>query len=332
MNKTIGINLGSHTITVYCEGKGIILREPNAVAINTIDRTTVAIGNEAITVYNRTPGAIELMTHIYQGNVSDYGRMAAVMKEVIRNVGIRRPNVIFTVHGGLESSDIGAIASMLNEAGCGKLFIIDQPSANAIGCSLDLNDKRYAMICDIGAANTEIGIIHGCVTKLAKTLPYGCNKLDTAIASYVKQEYSAIITEDTAKAIRETVGSVDESYNVGSYTFKGRDSVTGLPLELEISSQQTREAMKRFADYLVANLRAILKAIPENVVEDIKQRGIILTGGGALDGGLRALIEKELGICVEVADAASECTVTGLGKVIENRDVFGPLLHPIEEE
>lgn len=331
MSKTIGINLGSHIVTVYAEGEGIVLREPNAVAVGAYTREALATGQDAINMYNKTPGAVELITHIYQGNVSDYERMAMVMEQVFKKIGIRRPDVIFAVHGGHSIADIEAITEMMEEAGAKKIWAVDLPTVAVMGAGMPLNDERALLICDIGAATSEIGIVKGCVTKLSRTVQYGCNKLDEAIVAYVKDEYDVVIEERVARKIREEIGSVHPSYDVGSYTFTGRDCVTGLPCELTITSTETIRVMKRFADYLCANIDAILKKLPEKVLDEIKERGIMLTGGGALDGGIKTLMEDTLGLSVEIAQDPIECSVKGLGMIIENRKVFAPLLKDLDE-
>lgn len=329
MSKVIGINLGSHIITVYQEGKGVILREPNTVAVEAYTRETVATGQDAINLVNKTPGAYELISHIYQGNVSDYERMAMVMEKVFEKINIRRPEVIFTVHGGHSSADIGAICNMMHDAGAKRLCVVDSPTVAVMGSGQPLNDERAILICDIGAATSEIGIVRGCATKLSRTAQYGCNKLDEAIKNYVKKEYNAIINERTARKIRENVGTVHPSYIVGSYDFIARDAVTGLPCELTIDSSQTLEVMKKYADYLIANIDGILKKLREDVLAEVKERGILLTGGGALDGGIKTLTEESLGIETRMSENPVESSVKGLGMIIENRNVFGPLLRDL---
>ncbi|MBR6513835.1 MAG: rod shape-determining protein [Clostridia bacterium] len=332
MSRTLGINLGSNITTVYEGGKGIVVREPNAVAVDTYTQQTLAIGQEAINVYNKTPGAVDLITHIYQGNVSDYERMAMIVDLAIKKTGIRRPEIIFACHGGQSRSDISAIVEMFNDAGAKDVKCVDLPTVCVMGSGASLNDQKELLLCDIGAANAEIGIVKGCATKLSRTIPYGCNKLDQAIIAYVKNEYNASITERMARTIRETIGSVHPSYSVGNYDFVGIDLVTGLPCDLSISSTQSVEIMKPFADYLIANIAALIKKLPEPILNNIKERGILLTGGGALDGGIKTLMEETLEIPVQICANSTECAIEGLGMIIENRKVFDVLLRdPIPE-
>lgn len=332
MSKTLGINLGSNVTTVYVEGEGVVVREPNAVAIDTYSQEMVATGQEAVNLYNKTPGAIELITNIYQGNVSDYERMSVIIDQAIKKTGVRRPDVVFAVHGGHSSTDVAAIVEMLLEAGVKDVKYVDLSTVCVIGADLPLNDDKELLLCDIGAANSEIGIVKGCATKLARTIPYGCNKLDQAIIAFVKKEYNARITDRQARTIRETVGSLHSSYNVGNYDFTGVDLVTGLPCDLSINSSQTVEITKPFADYLVANISAILKKLPEAVLSNVKKKGLFLTGGGSLDGGIKTLLEQRLSIPVEICANSSECAIKGIGTVIENRKVFEVLLHTLGDE
>lgn len=327
MSKTLGINLGSNVTTIYAQGEGIVLREPNAVAIDTYTQEVVATGQDAVNIYNKTPGAVELISNVYQGNVSDYERMAMIVSNALKKTGVRRPEVIFAVHGGHSSTDVVAIVEMLLEAGATEVKYVDLSTACVIGAGMPLNDDKEMIICDIGAANAEIGIVKGCVTKLARTIPYGCNKLDQAISAFVKNEYNARITDRQARSIRETVGSLHPSHNVGSYDFIGVDLVTGLPCDLSINSQQTYTAVKPFADYLVANISAILKKLPEEILNNIREKGLMLTGGGSLDGGIKTLLQERLSIPVQICSNATECAIEGLGMVIENRKVFDVLLH-----
>ncbi len=332
MSKTLGINLGSNVTTVYVEGQGITVREPNAVAVDTYTQEHLAIGQEAINLYNKTPGAVDLITHIYQGNVSDYERMAMIVERAIKKTGVRRPEVIFASHGGQSSADVSAIVEMLHEAGVKDVKCVDLPTVCVMGSGAPLNDEKELLLCDIGAANSEIGIVKGCATKLSRTVQYGCNKLDQAIIAYIKNEYNASITERMARTIRETIGSVHPSYSVGGYDFVGIDLVTGLPCDLTINSIQTVEIMKPFAVYLVANISAILKKLPEPILNNVKDRGILLTGGGALDGGIKTLMEETLEIPVQICANSTECAIEGLGMIIENRKIFDVLLRdPLPE-
>ncbi|MBR5515731.1 MAG: rod shape-determining protein [Clostridia bacterium] len=326
MSKTIGINLGSHIITVYIEGQGIVLREPNAVAVDAHTREVVACGQDAINLFNKTPGAIELISHIYHGNVSDYERMAMVMKKIFEKISVKRPDVIFTVHGGHSSSDISAISTMMMDAGAKRISVVELPGVAVMGAGLPLNNNKALLLCDIGAATTEIGIVKGCATKLSHTIPYGCNLLDEALKNYIKSEFGISVTERTARKIREAVGSVHPDYNAGEYAFIGKDTVTGLPCESVITSDDTREVMVKFADYLVANIKAVIEKLPEQVVKDIKDRGILLTGGGALDGGIGVFLEEKLDIDIKIAENPIECSVKGLGMIIENKALFHPLI------
>lgn len=332
MSKTLGINLGSNVTTIYLEGKGIVVREPNAVAIDTYSQEVIATGQEAINIYNKTPGAVELITHIYQGNVSDYERMSLVIDSALKKTGVRRPDVIFAVHGGHSEADVHAIVQMLWESGVKDVRYVDLSTACIIGSGNALNDDKEIMVCDIGAANSEIGIVKGCVTRLARTVPYGCNKLDQAIIAYVKKEYSARITERQARTIREKVGSLYPTYDAGSYDFVGVDMLTGLPCDLSLNSMQTVEITKPFSDYLAANINAVITKLPEDILANVRERGILLTGGGALDGGIKALLEEKLGIPVEICPNPAECAIKGIGTIIENRKVFDVLLHAPENE
>lgn len=332
MVKTIGINLGSNVTRAYVQGKGVAVREPNVVAVDTYAHKAIAVGQEALNIYNKTPGAVDLITHIYQGNVSDYERMAMIVESVIKKTDVRHPEVIFAVHGSHSRADVNAITEMLTLAGAKEVKCVDLPTVCVMGSGISLNDERELIICDIGAANTEIGIVKGCATKLSRTVPYGCNKLDQAIIAFIKKEYNATVTERMARTIRETVGSVHPSYIVGSYDFVGVDLVTGLPCDLSISSEQTIGIMKPFADYLVTNLTAVLKKLPDPILANVKQRGIMLTGGGALDGGVKTLLEEELAIPVQICGNCAECAIDGLGMIIENRKVFDVLLRSPEDE
>ena len=332
MSKTLGINLGSNVTTIYEGGRGVVVREPNAVAVDTYTQQTLAIGQEAINIYNKTPGAVDLITHIYQGNVSDYERMSMIIERAVKKTGVRKPEIIFAVHGGQSSVDMSAIVEMFLDAGARDIKCVDLPTVCVMGSGAPLNDEKELILCDIGSARAEIGIVKGCATKLSRTVQYGCNKLDQAIIAYVKNEYNASITERMARSIRETVGSVHSSYSVGSYDFVGIDLVTGLPCDLSINSDQTVEIMKPFADYLVANIGAVVKKLPEDILDNVRNRGILLTGGGALDGGIKTLMEDTLRLPVQICANSTECAIEGLGMIIENRKVFDVLLRaPIPE-
>lgn len=324
--RTLGLDIGSRYVSVYLEGRGVIATESNRIALDVNTKEAVAYGNEAESMARRTPGSVLLINPLFEGNISDHDGMVMVLDEIFSGIGISKPDIILALGTETHDAEKRTLGTMLAELGARSVSYINKPTACALGSELDLADNRSMITLNIGAGITNVGLIKGCVTRFEQAVRYGCNKLDAAVAAYIKRELSATVDEDTLAGIRRKVGSVHSSCDMGETRFSGRDAVTGLPVTMSITSEETRVIMLPIANYICKVVSALYNGLPGEVRADIEKRGILLSGGGALTGGIDALLRESTGLPVTVSSAPLDCVINGIGIAIENRNVFDLLI------
>ncbi len=327
--KMIGLDIGSRNIVVYLEGRGIVVNESNRIALDINTKEAVAFGREADGLARRTPGSVVLMNPIFEGNISDHDCMLTALDEIFRGIGVSKPEILMAIGAETHEAEKRALAAMMVELGAKYVCYINKPTACALGSNLDLSDNRSMISLHVGAGITNVGLVKGCVTRFEQSIRYGCNKLDAAVAAYIKRERGAAVDEDTLAAIRKNAGSVHPSFDGGEYSFTGRDLITGLPVSLSITSAETREIMLPIADYICRVVMALCNGLPEEVRADVADRGILLSGGGALTGGIDELLKEKTGLPVVLSPHPLDCVINGIGAAIENREVFEPLIKEI---
>ena len=328
-NKKVGIDIGSRSIGVYLEGRGVILREPTQIALDINTKEPISYGQEAIGLSRRTPGSVIMTSPVFEGSITDYPSMGLILDSMFRANGLVKSDMVISLNSAVNDAEKRAVAQMFFEAGAKSLSCLDIPTACVLGSGESLSDNRATISLDIGAGVTEVGLVKGCVTKFSQVVKYGCAKLDASIAALIKKKYNAGADEATLRMIREKVGSVHPSFDAGEVSFSARDLVTGLPVTLSISSAETAEAMEPIAKYIAAFTAALCKSLPDGVKEEVTERGILISGGGALTGGMDTLVSEATGMPVRVSKAATDCVIRGIGTVIENMNVFGVLLKEI---
>ena len=327
--KTIGLDIGSRNIVVYLEGEGIVVNESNRIALDINTKEPIAYGKEADSMARRTPGSVILMNPIFEGNISDRDGVIVVLDEIFHRLGINKPEIILALGAETHDAEKRALAVMLRELGARSVSYINKPTACALGSRMDLSDNRSMLSLNIGAGVTNVGLVKGCVTRYEQSVKYGCNKLDAAVAALIRRNSNAVTDEETLAEIRVRVGSVHPSFDEGEYVFTGRDCVTGLPVSLKIDSTQTREAMLPIAEYICKVVSALYDGLPDEVKADVRSRGLLISGGGALTGGMDALLEEQTGLPVTLSPRPTDCIIDGIGVAIENRDVFGLLIKEV---
>lgn len=328
-NKRVGIDIGSQSIGVYLEGKGVILREPSQIALDINTKEPISYGREAIALSRRTPGSVIMTSPVFEGSVTDHESMGLILDSMFRNNGLSKSDVVISLNSSINDAEKRALAQMFFEAGARSLSCLDIPTACVIGSGETLSDDRASISLDIGAGVTEVGLVKGCVTKFSQVVKYGCAKLDASISSLIKKKYNAGADEATLRMIREKIGSVHPSFDAGSASFIARDLVTGLPVTLSLTSSETAEAMAPIAKYIAAFTAALCKSLPDGIRSEVSERGILLSGGGALTGGMDTLVAEATGMKVRVSGSATDCVIKGIGTVIENMNVLGVLLKEI---
>ena len=316
----LGIDLGTATVLVYEKGKGIILKEPSVVAINKNNNKVLAVGEEARQMLGRTPGNIVAVRPLRDGVISDYDVTEKMLKEFIQKaVGKKNmvaPKVMVCVPSQATEVEKRAVVDATKNSGAKKVHLIEEPLAAAIGAGLDITKPNGAMVVDIGGGTSDIAVISLGGIVVRESIKVAGDVFDEAIIKYVRTKYKIIIGEKTAENLKIDIGSAFKGDRNLNATMKGRNLVTGLPDELEISTEEIREAIKEKVEIIVEKVKTVLEKTPPELAADIIEKGIVMTGGGALLHGLDKLIESETGVRAIIASEAVECVVEGTGKVL----------------
>ncbi|MBU3088602.1 rod shape-determining protein [Clostridium gasigenes] len=324
-NKDMGIDLGTANTLVFVKGKGIVLSEPSVVAINTTTRKLLAVGAEAKLMIGRTPGNIVAIRPLKDGVIADFDIAQTMLKKLIEKVtsksAFTSPRIIVCYPSGVTEVERRAIEDAAKFAGARDVVLMEEPMAAAIGAGLPVAEPTGSMIVDIGGGTTEVAIISlgGIVT--SKSLRVAGDELDQSIIAYVKKEFNLLIGERTSEQIKMEIGSAykTEEENI-EMEIKGRDMITGLPKIVVITEDQIRDALKDPVIAIVEAIKTTLERTPPELASDIMDKGIMLTGGGALLKGLDQLIRNETNMPVHIAESPLDCVVLGAGKALENFD------------
>ena len=322
-SKDIGIDLGTANTLVFVKGKGIVLREPSVVAINSNTKKPLAVGREAKLMIGRTPGNIIAIRPLKDGVIADFDTAQGMIKAFIEkgiSKGVKRPRIIVCYPSGVTEVEKRAIEEASRLAGASDVVLMEEPMAAAIGAGLPVSEPTGSMIVDIGGGTTEVAIISlgGIVT--SKSLRIAGDEFDQSIIAYVKKEHSLMIGERTAEQIKMEIGSAYKVEDEKTMDIKGRDLITGLPKTVTISEDQVREALREPVSSIVEAIKTTLEKTPPELAADIMDKGIMLAGGGALLQGLDILIEKETNMPVHIAETPLDCVVLGAGKALEDYD------------
>ena len=317
----IGIDLGTANILVYLRGKGIVLREPSVVAIASATGKVLAVGEEARLMIGRTPGNIVAIRPMADGVIADYTTTEKMLEHLIRKiVGRKRmfkPRVLVCVPSGVTSVERRAVLQAAREAGAGEAYTIEEPMAAAIGAGLPITNPGGNMVVDIGGGTTDIAVISLEGIVLSKSLRVGGNKMDEVIIRHIKNAYNLMIGDRTAEEIKMKVGSAFDLEQELSMEVRGRDQVVGLPRTIQVSSQEIRSALNEPVTQIVERVKNVLEQTPPELSADIIERGIWLTGGGALLRGLDKLLSAATEIPVFIAEDPLSCVAIGTGRALD---------------
>lgn len=322
----IGIDLGTANILVYKRGKGIQLMEPTVVAINNKNGRVLAVGNEARDMLGRTPGNISAIRPLKDGVIADYTTTLKMLQYLIDKVcGGRRvfkPTVMICVPSGVTNVERRAVIMAAREAGAGEAMVIEEPMAAAIGAGLPISSPGGNMVVDIGGGTTDIAVISLGGIVISASIRVAGNKLDESIIRHVRNSYNLMIGEPTAEEIKIKVGSAYPLAQELRMEVRGRDMVAGLPRTVEVTSEEIREALSEPVRQIAEKLCNVLEDTPPELASDIIERGIVLTGGGALLRGLDRLLNSITEIPVVVAENALHCVAIGTGRALEELDAI----------
>jgi rod shape-determining protein MreB len=321
----LAIDLGTANTLVYARGRGILLDEPSVVALDMQTNAVVAVGAEAKRMIGRTPDHIRAIRPLRDGVIADYEVTSEMLRYFVRKVLRRRgaftgPRVVICVPSAITSVEQRAVSESAYAAGARRVHIIQEPMAAAIGAGLPVNQPAGSMIVDIGGGTTEVAVLALGGIVASTSLRVAGNALDLAIVDHVRTEFSLLIGERTAEELKISVGSAFPVAGVRKAEIRGRDAGSGLPRNITVSSEELRKAIELPLGRIVAAVRTTLDRCPPELAGDLVQRGIVLTGGGALLRGLDARLQHEIGIPVLVADRPLDSVVLGTATVVEHFD------------
>ena len=326
MSMDIGIDLGTANVLVFVKGKGVVLKEPSVVAVNRDTNQVLAIGEEARQMIGRTPGNIVAIRPLRDGVIADYDITESMMRFFIEKVVGRsivfRPRIMICIPSGVTMVEQRAVQEAAEQAGARHIQLIEEPLAAAMGAGLDIVEAQGSMVVDIGGGTTDVAVISlgGVVT--SESIRVAGDSFDEDIINYVKREFNLLIGERTAEEIKVRVGAAYTSARREQMDIRGRDLLTGLPKNVTISTAQASVAIEGSVTRIVDCVKKVLEETPPELAADIMDRGIVLTGGGALLYGMGELIQRETGTPTLVADDPMTCVAMGCGTALDIFDKF----------
>ncbi|MCM1579578.1 MAG: rod shape-determining protein [Ruminococcus sp.] len=332
--KEIGIDLGTANTLVYMKGKGIIIREPSVVAVDSRTEEPKYVGQEAKEVIGRTPGSITAVRPLKDGVIADFEITSAMLDEFIQKAlrgsfFFTRANVIICIPSGVTAVERRAVKEAAENAGARRVNIIEEPMAAAIGAGLPVSEPTGSMIVDIGGGTSEVAVISlgGIVT--SRSVRIAGDAFDNAIINYIKKKYNLLIGERTAENVKIAIGSAypPEHEKEEDMEIKGRNLLNGLPENITVTGAEIREALAEPLTHVVDAIKTTLEKTPPELAADIIDQGITLAGGGALIKGLDKLINRETGMPVIIADSPLDCVAAGAGKVLEDIEKLHEVLN-----
>ncbi|MDR2422435.1 MAG: rod shape-determining protein [Deltaproteobacteria bacterium] len=329
----LAIDLGTANTLVYLKGKGVVLSEPSVVAVKKDGKSgkVLAVGHEAKAMLGKTPSGIVAIRPMKDGVIADFEITQAMLRHFIRKTHFRRfvkPRIIVAVPSGITQVEKKAVREAAEQAGASEVFLIEEPMAAAIGAGLPVTEPTANMIVDIGGGTTEVAIISLAGIVYAKSVRMGGDKMDEAIAQYIRKKYNLLIGERTAEVIKQEIGTAYPSDLVDSLEVRGLDTVSGIPKTVAIDSEEIRKAITEQVDSILTTVRSALEQIPPELAADIVTRGIVLTGGGALLRRLDVLLREETHLPIIIADDPFTTVAMGSGKALESLDILKEISIP----
>ncbi|MBE6159528.1 MAG: MreB/Mrl family cell shape determining protein [Lactobacillales bacterium] len=321
-SKDIGIDLGTANVLVYVKGEGIVLNEPSVVAIDFDTKKTLAIGSKAHDMLGRTPGDVKAIRPLKDGVIADFDATEVMLNHFIKEVNgksfFNRPRILICCPSNITQVEKNAIKEAAERTGAKKVFIEEEPKVAAVGAGIDISVPSGSMVIDIGGGTTDIAILSlgGIVT--SASLKVAGDTFDNDIKKYIKDKYKLLIGDRTSEEIKLKIGCVYPKSRKEKMEVKGRNLVTGLPHTIILTSEEIEEALKKSANMIVNKVKNVLEQTPPELASDIINKGIMLTGGGALTVGLDKLLESELKVPVKIAESPLTCVAEGTGILLDN--------------
>ena len=329
----LAIDLGTANTLVYVKGKGIVLSEPSVVAVRKDGRGSnkvLAVGKEAKMMLGRTPGNIVAIRPMKDGVIADFEITETMLRHFIRKVHNRRslirPRIIVCVPSGITQVEKRAVRESAESAGAREVFLIEEPMAAAIGAGLPITEPTSNMVLDIGGGTTEVAVISLAGIVYSKSVRVGGDKMDEAILQQIKRKYNLLIGERTAELIKTTIGNAFAGDQAEKMQIKGRDLVSGIPKIIEIDSDEVRESITEQIETILETVKMALEQTPPELAADIVDRGIVLTGGGALLKNLDMLLREETGLPITITEDPLSTVVLGSGKALDSLDILREIM------
>ena len=320
--KDIGIDLGTANVLIYIKGRGIVLNEPSVVVIDTETRRVIAVGKEANEMLGRTPGKVKAVKPMKDGVIADFELTEIMLNALVKKIKAKnlfsRPRILICCPTNITPVEKNAIREAAERTGARKVYIEEEPKVAAVGAGMDISKPTANMVLDIGGGTTDIAILslNGIVS--SASVRVAGNALDQDIIKYIRENYKLLIGEKTAEDIKVNFANIYKPSKKEKLEVKGRDLITGLPHTIEITQDETKEALKDSINRILKATKNVLEQTPPELSADIVEKGVILTGGGALLNGLVELFEEELTIPVLIAETPLTCVAEGTGVLLDN--------------
>jgi len=326
MVRKIAIDLGTNNILVYVPKKGIIINEPSVVALQAVDNKIMAIGEEAKKMVGRTPESIIAASPLKDGVIASFRFAEAILKYYINKVSgsirLFKPDIMMSIPAGVTSTERRAVIDACNSAGARQTYLIKQPIASALGAGIPIASASGNMIIDIGGGTSEVAVIALGDVVASTSVRVGGNKIDNAIANYIRKKHNLIIGEQTAEAVKIAIGSAQPLKKELKMECSGSNTITGLPESIMLNSEEIVHAIKQPLLDIINAVKDVLQKTPPELASDVMDKGIVLTGGGSQLRNLDTLLTKVTGVPCEVANNPNECVVKGTGIAVENLEAF----------
>lgn len=324
--RKIGIDLGTANTLVFIPGKGIVVNEPSVVAVSPIENTVLAVGNQAKEMLGRTPDNIVASRPMKDGVIADYRVTEAMLKYFINKVTGKvrffRPEIMISIPAGVTSTERRAVIDAAVKAGAKSAYVVKEPLLAAIGAGIPIHNAQGNMIINIGGGTSEIAVISLGGVVAAHSARVGGNKFDQAISDYIKRKYGLAVGDRTAEDIKKEIGSAIAQVKEEHMEIRGRDLMGGLPKTIKISSNEITEALQDELREVINAIKKVFQETPPELAADIMDKGMVLSGGGALLRNLDQLITKTIGVPCYVADDPILCVIKGIGIALDNLEVY----------
>ena len=320
--KDIGIDLGTANVLIYVKGQGIVLNEPSVVAMDADTKKPLAVGSEAREMLGRTPGSVIAIRPMKDGVIADFEITEIMLNYFIRKINgksfLSRPRILICCPSNITQVEKNAIKEAAERTGAKKVFIEEEPKVAAIGAGMDISKPSGNMVIDIGGGTTDIAVLSlgGIVT--SSSIKIAGNVFDSDIMKYIKDKYKLLIGDRTAEEIKMSIGTVYSGNKNDKMEVRGRDLVTGLPHTITMCSDEVEEALRESIYIIIHTAKSVLEQTPPELAADIIDKGIVITGGGALIDGFHQLLDHELKVPVFVAESPLTCVVEGTGVLLDN--------------